>query len=230
MQYDEKKYERYFRQIILDGIGKDGQEKLLKSKFLVIGAGGLGSPALMYLASAGTGILGIADFDSVSVSNLNRQIIHSEKNMGKSKVLSAKETLLKINSDLKIISHEEKVTEDIISDYDFVLDCTDNFSSKFFINDVCVRLNKPYVHAGINGFKGQVMTVIPEKGGDLRKLFPVPPSEENSPVPAVGAVCGVIGSIEAMEAIKYVLNIGELLTDCMLIFDALDMSFRKIRY
>lgn len=225
---------RYSRQIMLDEIGTDGQEKLLKSSVLIIGAGGLGSPAALYLAAAGIGTIGIADEDIVDLSNLQRQILHNVTDIGKAKISSAKTMVENLNPDVHINTYQVRIAEEnilqIINEYDFVLDCTDNFTSKFLINDACVTAGKPYSHAGVMGFQGQLMTVIPKQTPCYRCVFENPPPEDtNKKLGIIGTVCGVIGSLQAMEAIKYILNIGELLTETMLTFDGLTMNFRKIR-
>lgn len=232
MPLSEEQLERYSRHIMLEEIGREGQEKLLNSCVLIIGAGGLGSPAAMYLAAAGVGTIGIADADTVDLSNLQRQIIHTTKDRGRDKVQSAKETMASINPDVTVNTYKIFVDSDniydLIRDYDFVLDCTDNFKSKFLINDACVKGKKPFVHAGVMGFQGQLMTYVPEMGPCYRCIFEEPPSEPHAKG-VVGAAVGVIGSLQAMEAIKYLLNTGELLTGCLLTYDALRAEFRKVK-
>lgn len=215
-------------------IGEDGQQKLSNSKVLVIGAGGLGCPALQYLAGAGVGTIGIADADTVSLSNLPRQILHTYENIGKNKALSAKEALDRINSDIKINIFPCFVTAEningIIGDYDFIIDAVDNFETKFLINDACVALKKPFCHAGVIRANGQVMTYVPEQGPCMRCIFGEVP--EPGTVPkcdtegVIGAACGVIGCVQALEAIKYITGAGKLLTGSMFIFDALTLKIR----
>lgn len=237
MELSTTQKERYTRNIIIKEIGTDGQKKLLDSKVFVIGAGGLGSPALMYLASAGVGTIGIADNDEVDLSNLQRQIIHIESNIGKSKVLSAKQAILARNPDIKVNTYQQFINADnimeLIKDYDFILDATDNFSTKFLINDACVLAKKPFCHAGVIRFQGQVMTYVPEQGPCYRCIFQEPPEENIVPnckqEGILGVITGIIGSIQAMEAIKYLLNIGNLLTGYFLTYDGLTMEFRKIK-
>lgn len=233
----KEQLERYSRHIVLEEIGEEGQEKLLGSSVLIIGAGGLGSPAAMYLAAAGVGTIGIADADEVDLSNLQRQIIHSVKDRGRDKVQSAKETITAINPDVTVNAYKTFVNAeniyDLIKDYDFVLDCTDNFEAKFLINDACVAAKKPFVHAGVMQFRGQLMTYVPDRGPCYRCIFTEPP--EKGAVPTgrqagvVGAAVGVIGSMQAMEAIKYLLGAGELLTGCLLTYDALTSEFRRVK-
>lgn len=237
MRLTDEQSKRYSRQLVMKDIGESGQQKLLSSKVLVIGAGGLGSPALMYLASAGVGTIGVADVDVVDISNLQRQVIHTVDDIGKSKVESASDKILKLNPDVIIKTYKTYVTNEnisnMIADYDFVLDCTDNFESKFLINDYCVKLAKPFCHAGVVGVEGQLMTYIPNKSPCYRCIFEEAPQSGDVPLPkeigVISAACGVIGSLQAMEAIKFLLNKGELLTGFMLIYNALDASFRKIK-
>lgn len=237
MELSKEQNERYERNILIKEIGVKGQEKLLHSKVLVIGAGGLGSPATLYLACAGVGTIGIADHDSVDLSNLQRQIIHTEKAVKKSKVESAKQAVLERNPNIQVITYEQRIDADnimeLIKDYDFILDATDNFSTKFLINDACVLAKKPFSHAGVIRFQGQTMTYVPEQGPCYRCIFEEPPKETIVPnckqEGILGAVTGIIGSIQAMEAIKYLLNIGNLLTGYFLTYDGLTMEFRKIK-
>ena len=229
--------ERYSRHIILKEVGAKGQKKLLNAKVLIIGAGGLGAPAAMYLAAAGVGTIGIADADEVDLSNLQRQIIHSTQDVGKAKVQSAKETMEAINQDVKVITYRTFVDSesimDLIKDYDFIIDGTDNFPAKFLINDACVMAKKPFSHAGIIRFKGQLMTYVPGEGPCYRCVFKNPPPKDAVPTckqaGVIGAMGGVIGSLQAMEAVKYILGVGDLLTGYLLTYDALKMEFRKIK-
>lgn len=236
MSFTSEQTERYARHIILQEVGADGQKKLLNAKVLIIGAGGLGSPAAMYLAAAGVGTLGIADNDEVDLSNLQRQIIHTTKDVGKAKAQSAKETIAAMNPDVTVNTYHTVVSSknimELIHDYDFIVDATDNFPTKFLINDACVMAKKPFVHAGVVRFEGQVMTYIPNEGPCYRCVFRDPPPMDTVPTckqaGIMGAVCGVIGSIQAMEAIKYILGVGQPLTGYLLTFDALTMNFRKV--
>ena len=237
MAFTNEQLERYSRHIILKEIGAKGQKKLLNAKVLIIGAGGLGAPAAMYLAAAGVGTIGIADADEVDLSNLQRQIIHATKDLGKPKVQSAKETMNDLNPDVTVNTYHTFVTSgnirEIIRDYDFIIDGTDNFPAKFLINDACVMEKKPFSHAGIIRFKGQLMTYVPGEGPCYRCVFKDPPPKDAVPTckqaGVVGAMGGVIGSLQAMEAIKFIVGKGQLLTGHLLTYDALTMEFRKIK-
>ena len=201
MAFTDEQLERYSRHIILKEVGAKGQKKLLNAKVLIIGAGGLGAPAAMYLAAAGVGTIGIADADEVDLSNLQRQIIHTTQDVGKAKVLSAKETMEAINPDVKVNTYRTFIDSenimDIIKDYDFVIDGTDNFPAKFLINDVCVMAKKPFSHAGIIRFKGQLMTYVPGQGPCYRCVFKNPPPKDAVPT---CKQAGVIGEISLVLA------------------------------
>jgi thiazole biosynthesis adenylyltransferase ThiF len=235
--FSNEQLERYSRHIILKEVGAKGQKKLLNAKVLIIGAGGLGAPAAMYLAAAGVGTIGIADADEVDLSNLQRQIIHATEDLGKAKVQSAKETMNRMNPDVTVNTYRTFVTSEnimeLIADYDFIIDGTDNFPAKFLINDACVMAKKPFSHAGIIRFKGQLMTYVPGEGPCYRCVFKNPPPKDAVPTckqaGVIGAMGGVIGSLQAMEAIKYILGVGDLLTGYLLTYDALTMEFRKIK-
>lgn len=239
MAFTNEQMERYSRHIILKEVGAKGQKKLLNAKVLIIGTGGLGAPAALYLAAAGVGTIGLVDFDAVDLSNLQRQIIHHTKDVGKPKVLSGKETIAEMNPDVNVVTYQQWVTAENIAeiikdqDYDFIIDGTDNFPAKFLINDACVLLNKPFSHAGIIRFQGQTMTYVPGKGPCYRCVFKNPPPVDAVPTckqaGVLGVMGGIIGTIQATEAIKYILGIGDLLTGTLLYFDALDMNFRKIK-
>ncbi|MBO4312213.1 MAG: HesA/MoeB/ThiF family protein [Desulfovibrionaceae bacterium] len=236
MHLSNEQLERYSRQIILKEIGAKGQKRLLTSRVLIIGAGGLGSPAAMYLAAAGVGTIGIADDDVVDLSNLQRQIIHATQDVGRAKVDSARERILAINPEVQVETWPGRVSSgnilDMISGYDFILDGTDNFPSKFLINDACVMAGKAFSHAGIIRFQGQLMTVVPGKSPCYRCIFRDIPPQDAVPscreAGVIGSMAGVIGSLQAMEAVKYLCGIGELLTGCLLTCDALEMNFRKV--
>ena len=237
MAFTNEQLERYSRHIILKEIGVKGQKKLLNAKVLIIGAGGLGAPAAMYLAAAGVGTIGIADADEVDLSNLQRQIIHATADVGKAKVQSAKETMEAMNPDVKVNTYrifvDSETITDLIKDYDFIIDGTDNFPAKFLINDACVMAKKPFSHAGIIRFKGQLMTYVPGEGPCYRCVFKNPPPKDAVPTckqaGVIGAMGGVIGSLQAMEAVKYITGVGQLLTGRLLTFDAINMEFRTIK-
>lgn len=228
---------RYSRHILLEGFGREGQEKLLRSRVLLIGAGGLGSPNALYLAAAGVGTIGIADADVVSLSNLQRQVIHFTEDINKLKVESAADKMRRINPDIKVIVHDCFITEDnardILSPYDFIIDCTDSFASKYLINDACVMMGKPFCAGGVVRYVAQVMTHVPGSAC-YRCIFPEPPAENEvdtcSRVGVLGSVVGIMGSIQATEAIKYLTGVGELLTDKLLLVDALTMNFQCLQF
>lgn len=236
MKLTEEQINRYSRHILLKEVGGKGQLKLINGRVLVIGAGGLGSPIALYLAAAGIGTIGIADADQVDVSNLQRQVIHSTPDVGKAKVLSAKEKMQAINPEATINTYETWVTADniaeIIADYDFVIDGTDNFAAKFLINDACVLAGKPYSHGGILQFDGQTMTVKPGESPCYRCIFPEPPPKDVIPTCSragvIGVLPGVLGTLQATEAIKYLLGVGDLLTGRLLTYNALRMRFREV--
>lgn len=236
MALTDSQIERYSRHIILKEVGGKGQQKLLNSKVLIIGAGGLGAPIALYLAAAGIGTIGIADADSVDLSNLQRQVIHFTPDIGKPKVISAKEKIQAINPDVQVRTYQQWVSAanimELISQYDFVVDGTDNFAAKFLINDACVLAGKPYSHGGILQFVGQTITVLPGKSTCYRCIFPTPPPKDAIPTCSqagvIGVLPGVIGSIQATEAIKFLLGKGKLLAGRMLTYDALEMKFRDV--
>lgn len=236
-ELSEVQKERYARHIVLQEAGEEGQKKLLNGKVLIIGAGGLGSPAAMYLAAAGVGTLGVADADVVDLSNLQRQIAHGTGDIGKPKVESIREAIHDMNPDVTVQAYQafagKENIMDLLEKYDFVIDATDNFTSKFLINDACVRAGKPFCHAGILRFQGQVMTYVPGKGPCYRCIFKEAPPKGAVPgckeVGIIGAMAGVIGSLQAMEAIKYLLGAGELLTGRLLTYNALHNEFRTVK-
>lgn len=234
---DKEQQRRYSRHILLDGFGAEGQEALLRSKVLLIGAGGLGSPNALYLAAAGIGTIGIADADVVSISNLQRQIIHFSTDVNKPKVESAAEKMRQINPDVKVVTYDCYITQDnimdIIRDYDFIIDCTDSFASKYLINDACVFAGKPFCAGGVVRYGAQVMTHVPGSAC-YRCIFPEPPAESQvetcSMVGVLGSVVGIMGSIQATEAIKYLTGVGELLTNKLLLIDALTMNVQSLQF
>ena len=237
MAFTNEQLERYSRHIILQEVGVKGQKNLLNASVLIIGAGGLGAPAALYLAAAGVGTIGIVDADEVDLSNLQRQVIHTTNDVGKAKVKSAAETMEAINPDVTVKTYRTFVDStnimDLIKDYDFIIDGTDNFPAKFLINDACVMAGKPFSHAGIIRFKGQLMTYVPGEGPCYRCVFKNPPPKDAVPTckqaGVIGAMGGVIGSLQAMEAIKYIIGKGELLTGKLLTYDALKMEFHTIK-
>ena len=228
---------RYSRHIILPEVAIEGQQKLKAASVLIIGAGGLGSPLAMYLAAAGIGRIGLVDFDTVELSNLQRQIIHKTSNVGKSKLASAREALVEINPHLRLETHETPFTSEnaleIASDYDILIDGTDNFPTRYLVNDVSVLLGKPNVYGSIFRFEGQASVFAADRGPCYRCLYPEPPPPGMVPSCAEGGVLGVlpgiIGVIQATEAIKLILGKGETLVGRLLLYDALNMQFREVR-
>jgi adenylyltransferase/sulfurtransferase len=228
---------RYSRHLIIPDVAMAGQQRLMNAKVLCVGAGGLGSPALMYLAAAGVGTLGIVEFDTVDESNLQRQIIHGQSDIGKSKALSAKEKIAEINPYVNVILHETRLDNsnvmEIFSQYDIIVDGTDNFATRYLVNDACVIFKKPYVWGSIYRFDGQASVFWAEYGPCYRCLYPEPPPPGMVPSCAEGGVLGVlcatIGSIQTTEAIKVLTGIGESLIGSLMVYDALDMTFRKIK-
>ncbi len=223
---------RYNRHIVLNGIGAEGQERLLQSSVLVVGAGGLGSPVLQYLAAAGVGHIGVVDGDFVSISNLQRQVIHTTPDVGQPKTLSARQKMVALNPDVKVDTYECYLTQDnameIIAPYDFVIDGTDSFAPKYLVNDACVMLGKPFCIGAINRFGGQVMTHVPGTAC-YRCLFPEPPADDEvetcAMVGVLGSVAGMCGTIMATECVKYLTGAGQPLTNRCLSFDALTMEW-----
>lgn len=224
--------ERYARQLVLPEIGETGQLRLRAASVLVVGCGGLGSPAATYLASAGVGTLGLMDNDRVGLSNLQRQFLHGTSDVGRPKVESAAARLHELNPHTHLRTFAQRLgreNSDLLAPFDFVVDATDNFASKFFIADACHAASKPYCHGGIRAFFGQVMTVLPGRSTCYRCIFERPPPASTEPVAGpLGAVSGVIGAIQAAEAIRFVLNKGKLLVDRLLTFNAATMDFRII--
>lgn len=235
MEFNETQLERYSRHIILQDVGVEGQEKIMKGRILIVGAGGLGAPAALYLAAAGVGTIGLVDGDLVDLSNLQRQVIHFTKDIGRPKVISAKEKIEAVNPDVKVVLYQKRAMADnvagIIKDYDFIIDGTDNFPAKFLINDACVLGRKPFSHGGILRFDGQTMTYVPGEAC-YRCIFETPPPLNAVPscsqAGILGAVAGMLGTIQAAEALKYLIGKGELLTNRLLIFNALTMNFRTV--
>jgi adenylyltransferase/sulfurtransferase len=237
LRLTQEQIERYSRQIMIPDIGGKGQIRLRQGRVLVVGAGGLGCPAAFYLAAAGIGTLGIMDSDQVELSNLQRQILHATSDVGRAKVDSAKEKLVRLNPDVEVRAYPVRLTvenaAEIFAAYDFIVDGSDNFETKFLVNDVAVTLGKPFSHAGIVRFQGQTMTVVPGKSACYRCVFqepPVPGEILNCQQAGIlGAIAGTIGSIQATEAIKYLAGMAEdLLLNRILTYDAKSVTFRTI--
>lgn len=228
---------RYSRHLIIPDVGMTGQRRLKNARVLCVGAGGLGSPALMYLAAAGVGTLGIVEFDVVDESNLQRQIIHGTKDVGRPKAQSARDRVLDVNPLLDVIVHEERLDSsnvmELFSQYDLIVDGTDNFATRYLVNDACVLLGKPYVWGSIYRFDGQASVFWAEYGPCYRCLYPEPPPPGMVPSCAEGGVLGVlcasIGSIQVTEAIKLLTGIGDPLVGRLMVYDALEMSYRQVR-
>lgn len=228
---------RYSRHLLLDGFGLEGQQRLLDARVLIVGMGGLGSPIALYLAAAGVGTLGLVDGDTVSLTNLQRQIIHGTPDVGRSKVDSAAENIIRVNPEVKVEKHELFLNEDnaldIIRDYDFVVEGSDNFSAKYLVNDACVMLGKPFCIGGINRYAGQVMTHRPGTAC-YRCLFPEPPAREDvetcAMVGVLGTIAGMLGTIQATEVVKCIVGVGEPLYNHLLTFDALSMQWNKLSF
>ncbi|MFJ9554984.1 adenylyltransferase/sulfurtransferase MoeZ [Nocardiopsis sp. NPDC101807] len=228
---------RYSRHLIIPDVGMDGQKRLKNAKVLVVGAGGLGSPALLYLAAAGVGTLGIIDFDVVDESNLQRQVIHGQSDVGRPKAESARDSIKEVNPNVEVVLHQDRLDSDnaleIFAPYDLILDGTDNFATRYLVNDAAVLLNKPYVWGSIYRFDGQVSVFWNEYGPQYRDLYPEPPPPGMVPSCAEGGVLGVlcasIGSVMVNEAIKLITGIGDPLVGRLLIFDALEMTWREVK-
>ena len=228
---------RYSRHLIIPDVAMAGQQRMMNAKVLCVGAGGLGSPALMYLAAAGIGTLGIVEFDTVDESNLQRQIIHGQSDIGKSKAESARAKISEINPYVNVITHETRLDTsnvmEIFAQYDIIVDGTDNFATRYLVNDACVLLKKPYVWGSIYRFDGQASVFWAEYGPCYRCLYPEPPPPGMVPSCAEGGVLGVlcatIGSIQTTEAIKVITGVGEPLIGSLMVYDALDMNFRKVK-
>lgn len=237
MEFTDDQLQRYSRHIILPEVGGKGQRKFLQAKVFIVGAGGLGCPVGYYLAAAGIGTIGIIDNDTVELSNLQRQIAHNTDRLGLSKAESAKITFEALNPDVKVVAIKDRITKDnivdLIKDYDIVVDGSDNFPTRYLVNDACVMLKKPLVSGAILRFEGQVTTIVPGEGHCYRCLFeemPPPglvPSCQEAGV--IGAITGVVGSLQAMEVFKLILGKGEILKNTLLIYDALKTGFRRVR-
>ena len=228
---------RYARHIMLPEVGEVGQAKLLRGRVLLMGAGGLGSPAGLYLGAAGVGTIGIVDDDVVDASNLQRQVLHNTTRLGKPKVESAKQTLTELNPDIRVVAHQVRMTSenvlDIIKDYDVIVDGADNFQTRYLLNDAALILKKPVVHASIFRFEGQLTTFLPYDGPCYRCLYPEPPPAGMAPscneAGVLGVLPGVVGLVQATEAVKLILGIGKPLVGRLLQYDALGMKFREFK-
>jgi molybdopterin/thiamine biosynthesis adenylyltransferase len=235
MKLSEQQLERYARNIAVNEIGEEGQKKLLGSSVVIIGAGGLGSPCALYLAAAGVGRILIVDSDRVELSNLQRQIIHHTGDLGSQKVDSARYKIEGLNPDVKIETRpvlvERANIRRLVNGFDFVIDASDNFPTKFLINDACVLANMPFSHAGVVGFGGQTMTRV-SGSACYRCIFDSPPPPGSYPNPKeegiLGSIAGLVGTIQATEAVKYLLGIGDLLVNRLIIFDGLGMTFSTV--
>ena len=229
--------QRYNRHLILEGIGQQGQERLLQSRVLLVGVGGLGSPVALYLAAAGVGTIGIVDGDSVSLANLQRQVLHTTPDIGRPKVDSAAESIQSLNPDVKVEKHpfflSERNAMELVKGYDFIIDGSDNFATKYLVNDACVMLGKACSIGGISRYSGQLMTHVPGTAC-YRCLFPEPPAfkdvETCAMVGVLGSIAGILGTLQATECIKYLAGVGKLLTNALLTFDALTMQWSRLDF
>ena len=233
MNFDSTAREIYSRQIMMKDIGGDGQRKLAEASVLVVGCGGLGAPVLFYLTAMGIGSLGLCDGDMVALSNLNRQVLFTMGDIGKPKAVVAKERLLALNPELGTNVYnqlmDEELAETIVPDYDIVVDCLDNFNSRFILNDACVMAGKPFVHAGIEEYYGQILTVTPGTGPCLRCLFPggIQEKEPKKPFGVIGPTPGVIGAMQALEVLKYILGLA-VSNEGLVTYDGLNLSLEKV--
>ncbi|RXM38796.1 thiamine biosynthesis protein ThiF [Chryseobacterium sp. CH21] len=233
----EDHFSRYSRQIFIEEIGMEGQKKIRSSKVLVIGAGGLGSPVIQYLAASGVGTLGVADFDEVELHNLNRQVIHTENRVGLSKVKSAETFVKELNHQVNLIGIEEKINEEnieeILSQYDIIVDGSDNFSTRYMVNDTCIKLHKTLVYGSILGFSGQVAVFNHNGSKNLRDIFPEPPFDEDVPdcdsLGVLGALPGMIGSMMALQALKIITDLPVIVNQLTLV-DTLSWRFQTIDF
>jgi adenylyltransferase/sulfurtransferase len=236
MDFTDEQITRYSRHILLPEVGGKGQQKISRSRILIVGAGGLGSPAALYLAAAGVGTLGLIDHDVVDLSNLQRQVIHHTPDIGRLKVLSAKEKIQALNPDVAVVIHEKSLMAanalEVIRGYDVVIDGVDNFPAKFLINDACYFAGRPLVHGGILRFEGRVTTIVPGQSACYRCVFRQPPPSglvaSCQEAGVLGVLAGIIGTLQASEALKLILGIGRPLTDRLLDFDARNSAFREI--
>ncbi len=236
--FTEEEIKRYSRHIVLQDVGGTGQKKLRRARVLIVGAGGLGSPAAYYLAAAGAGTLGIVDNDTVDISNLQRQILHCTSDIGRQKTESAAERIEALNPGVKVIKHQLRLSKDnvrgIIRDYDVIIDAVDNFAARYLLHDACFFDRKPLVEAGVLQFLGQIMTILPGEGPCYRCLFPEPPAQGVVPscqeAGILGSVAGLLGVMQATETMKLILGIGKPLVGRIMIYEALSGSFREVSF
>ena len=240
MELTDAQFERYARHLILDEVGEEGQQRLLAARVLVVGAGGLGSPLLLYLAAAGIGTLGVVDDDTVELSNLQRQVLHSTEAVGRSKTASARDAIGHVNPDTRVVTHHLRLDDDnagkLVAGYDLVADGSDNFTTRYALNEACYRARRPLVAASLAPFDGQLSTFKAHLGAPhpcYRCLFPEPPPPDTVPrcetAGILGAVAGVMGTLQATEVLKEILGIGESLSGTLLLYDALRAGFHRIR-
>lgn len=236
--FSDTQIERYARHLVLPEVGEDGQARLLAARVLVVGAGGLGSPLLLYLAAAGVGRISVVDDDVVDVSNLQRQVIHTTERVGRTKAASAEAAIRALNPDVSVVRHETRITADnaldLIRDHDLVADGSDNFATRFLLNDACILARRPLVSAAVTRFDGQLSTYKPHEGGPCyRCIFgdipPAPVERACSEVGILGSVAGVMGTLQATEVIREIVDFGQGLAGSLLIYDALSAEFRRIR-
>ena len=234
MKLTNEQQEIYLRQIMMQEIGEEGQEKLADASVLVVGCGGLGAPTIYYLTALGIGHLGLCDRDTVALSNLNRQVLFTMEDIGKSKANKAKERAIALNPKLNVTVYDtfmdEELADKVIPEYDIVVDCLDNFSTRFVLNDACIKANKPLVHAGVGEFYGQLMTVIPGEGPCLRCLFPngIKENKQAKPPAVIGTTPGVIGTMQALEVTKYLVGL-QVCNDGLMTYNGLNLSIEKVK-
>lgn len=235
MQLSEKEIQRYQKHLVLHEIGREGQSKLKRARVLIVGVGGLGCAAGMYLCAAGVGTIGLVDGDRIELSNLQRQVLYEEKQVGELKVEAARRKLLEINPEIRIVAHPTRLdasnAADLARSYDVIVGALDNYASRYVLNDACVRLGKVYVEAGVQGFCGNLLTIVPGKGPCYRCVFPDVQAEEDRAPRAEGVaspVPGILGTLQANETIKAILGLGELLVGRLLTFDGIDCRFFEV--
>jgi len=228
----EEEIQRYKRQILLPEVGLEGQRKIKAARIMVMGAGGLGSPAAYYLAAAGVGKMTVVDDDQLSISNLNRQILHNSDRIGMYKAESARMTISSLNPSVELIIHCKRLTREnaveLIGESELVVDCTDNFSTRFILNEACLRTKKPMFYAAVTGMEGQVMTILPGEGPCYSCLYPEEPRNMAKPAPVIGVLPGVVGLIQATQVLKYILGQGDLLAGRLLVYNAMAMELYSL--